>query len=414
MSEPIADALASTLRREAPHVLAALLRRGAGLEDCEDACQEALLAATQQWPAGGIPTSPRGWLIRAASRRLIDQQRSRASRTNREILDAYRAELDRPSSWADRGSDSDDSLQLLILCAHPCLTPTSAVALTLRAVAGLTTRQVATALLASEATVAQRISRAKKTLRTNAVSFGPIAPTELPQRVHAVRHVLHLMFTTGSTREDGPDLVDTSLTGEAIRLTERLHRALPHDPETAGLLALMLLVDARTPARLDGQILVPLADQDRSSWKRAAITRATRLLEQALPHGPVGTFQLQAAIAAVHCDAPTYADTDWPQILTLYRMLADVAPSPAVDLGRAIALSEVEGARAGLDALTPLLRTQSDDPHVIATLAHLLDVAGEPTAPDAYRRAAALTASDPTRRYLEQRADSCLLNSRCS
>lgn len=406
VTQSIVDAIASTVRREVPHVLAALLRLCDELEDCEDACQEALLAATQQWPADGIPTNPRGWLIRAASRRLIDQHRSRTSRTNRELLDAYREGLERAPSWAERAADSDDSLQLLVLCAHPCLTPMSAVALTLRAVAGLTTRQIAAALLTPEATVAQRISRAKKTLRTNAVNFGPIAPTELPLRLHAVRHVLHLMFTTGSTREEGPNLVDTSLTDEAIRLTERLHRALPRDPETAGLLALMLLVDARTPARLDGDVLVPLAEQDRSSWKRAVITRATRLLEEALPHGPVGTFQLQAAIAAVHCNAATYADTDWPQILALYRMLARIAPSTAVDLGRAIALSEVEGAYAGLDALAPLLRSQPDDPHVMGALAHLLDVAGEPTASDTYRRAAALTASDPIRRYLEQRADS--------
>ncbi|MFC6705598.1 RNA polymerase sigma factor [Flexivirga alba] len=386
-------------RREAPHVLAALQRRGATLEDCEDAAQEALTAAAIQWPADGPPANPRGWLIRVASRRLIDAQRSAAARPQREL----RAEEER-ATWSQHVSDHDDSLQMLVLCCHPTLSTTSAVALTLRAVAGLTTGQIAAGLLVPETTAAQRISRAKSSLRTAKARFGPVPAAELPARLHAVRTVLHLIFTTGSSLPAGPRVLDTALTQDAIRLTERLHRALPRDPETTGLLALMLLGDARATTRVIEHRLVPLAEQDRTRWDHAQIERAVGLVEEALPRGPVGPFQLQAAIAAVHATAPDFADTDWPQILELYRMLLALGPNPAAELGAAIALSEVDGAEAGLAALEPLADARPRDHRVIAAQAHLLERLRRPGAADAFRRAAALTDSIPEQNYLNAKA----------
>lgn len=397
-------------RREAAHVLAALLRRGDSLDDCEDAAQEALAAALDQWPCEGVPDRPRGWLVTVASRRLVDQRRADSARVRREQRGARAEGRDRrggslTAGWAGRASDIDDSLQMLVLCAHPVLSPASAVALTLRTVAGLTTRQVAAGLLIPEATAAQRISRAKKALRDAGATFGPVPAAELPRRLHAVRHVLHLIFTAGSTLAAGEALIDGDLTAEAIRLTERLHRAVPRDPETSGLLALMLLVDARSVARCDGGRLVPLAEQDRTRWNRAAIARAEALLEEALPRGRVGPFQLQAAVAAVHADAPRVEDTDWAQILALYRMLQTIAPGPAVDLAAAVALGEVHGPRAGLDAMGPLALARPHDHRVVAAQAHLLDRLGDPGAAASYDRAASLTDSIPERAYLRHRAD---------
>jgi RNA polymerase sigma factor (sigma-70 family) len=386
-------------RREAPHVLAALQRRGATLEDCEDAAQEALAAAAVQWPGESAPNNPRGWLIRVASRRLIDAQRSAAARPQREL----RAEEDR-ATWSRHVSDHDDSLQMLVLCCHPALTTPSAVALTLRAVAGLTTGQIAAGLLVPETTAAQRISRAKATLRAAHARFGAVSTDELPRRLHAVRSVLQLIFTTGSSLPAGPQVVDTALTDDAIRLTERLHRALPRDPETAGLLALMLLGDARAGTRVVAKRLVPLAEQDRSAWNHAQIQRAVSLLEEALPRGPVGPFQLQAAIAAVHATAPTLEETDWPQILELYRMLVALGPNPAAELGAAIALSEVDGPAAGLAALEPLAAARPRDHRILAAQAHLMERLGRPGAADSFRRAATLTDSIPEQNYLNAKA----------
>lgn len=386
-------------RREAPHVLAALQRRGCSLPDAQDAAQDALLDAMSQWPRQGVPANPRGWLIRVASRRLVDAQRSDVARERREGQTAVSTD-----GWSGRVDDHDDSLQMFVLCCHPALTTPSAVALTLRAVGGLTVEQIAVGLQVPKSTAAQRISRAKATLRAADARFGSVPPAEFPARLHAVRHVLHLIFTTGSSAPSGPEVIDQSLTDEAIRLTERLHRALPRDTETAGLLALMLLVDARAPGRVrDGQ-LVPLADQDRDAWKHRQITRGAELLEQALPRARVGPFQLQASIAAVHATAPTFDETDWLQILQLYRMLVDIAPSPAAQLGAAIALSEVNGAQAGLEALEPLATARPNDHRIIAARAHLLQRLGRAEARLEFRRAAALTDSVPEQNYLNSKA----------
>ncbi|WP_202619131.1 RNA polymerase sigma factor [Ornithinimicrobium cavernae] len=394
-------------REEAPRVLAALLRRSGDLGACEDAVQEALLAAAEQWPRDGVPDNPRGWLVRVASRRMIDRLRSENARVERELRDHSLTPGAAVAPGADEaaGNGRDDTLHLLLLCCHPALTPPSQVALTLRAVAGLSTAQVAAGFLVPETTMAQRISRAKATLERAGARFDAVPARELPARLHAVRHALYLMFNEG--HYGGTDLGDTDLTREAVRLTERLHRALPDDDETTGLLALVLLTRARAAARLSPTgDLVPLAEQDRARWDRLAIRRGTTLVERVLPRGPVGPFQLQAAIAAVHAGAATWEETDWLQICALYRMLERQAPSPTVTLNLAIASGMAHGPRAGLQRLQPLL----DDPaqrrnhRVLAAAAHLRELAGDVSgAVEAYRAAASLTQSLPEQRYLNTR-----------
>jgi RNA polymerase sigma factor (sigma-70 family) len=399
-------------RHETPHVLAALLRRSREFEACEDAVQEALLAAARQWPHQGVPDNPRAWLIRVASRKLIDEQRRRQADAAREqhvaeqepaaALVASSAEPD--SAWPE----NDDTLQMLLLCAHPSLSDPSRVALTLRAVAGLSTAQIAAVFLVPESTMAQRISRAKATIRSGGTRLRPPTRTDLPERLHTVRQVLYLVFTAGHTTATGPDLFDVNLADEAIRLTGRLHRALPDDTETAGLLALMLLSQARTGARIDKHgDLIPLDEQDRTRWDAELIAHGTRLLEAALPIGAVGPFQLQAAIAAVHAEAKTAADTDWLQITMLYRMLDQAAPSLTVALNLAVAIGMAHGPHAGLAALTPLLERddQRRNHRVHAAHAHLLELAGDTAAARAaYICAARLTQSLPEQRYLNRKA----------
>jgi RNA polymerase sigma factor (sigma-70 family) len=395
------DAYEDVWRAASPHVLAALLRRYGDFEACEDAVQEALLAAARQWPDEGTPDDPKAWLVRVASRRLIDARRSERARAGREETVA---ELVEPGPASER----DDSLALLLLCCHPALSRPSQVALTLRAVGGLSTDRIARAFLVPEPTMAQRISRAKARLRELDAPFVVPPAAELPARVAAVAHVLYLVFTEGHTATVGAGLVDVSLADEAIRLARRLHELLPSDPEVAGLLALMLLTDARRPARLaaDGS-LVPLADQDRSHWDRALVAEGVALVEAALPTGPVGPYQLQAAIAAVHDEAPSAAETDWAQIEVLYGMLADLAPGPVVTLNHAVAVAETRGPQAGLAMVEPLL----DEPalrrthRVHAVHAHLLERAGRvDEARAAYTRAARLATSVPEQRYLSARA----------
>ncbi|AEE44614.1 RNA polymerase sigma factor [Cellulomonas fimi] len=395
------------LRTTGPQVLAALVRRHGRFDACEDAVQEALLAAATQWPVEGVPADPRAWLTTVARRRLTDAWRSERARRVREATVALDPAVRRTAPGADEEPPShDDTLTLLLLCCHPALSPASQVALTLRAVGGLTTAEIAAAHLVPEATMAQRITRAKRTMRGEPFTLPSAA--ELPVRVAAVREVLYLVFTEGYTASGGADLVRVDLTTEAIRLARLLHALLPDDGESTGLLALMLLTDAHRAARLgaDGT-LVPLAEQDRTLWDPEQIAEGVGLVEAALAVHPAGPYLLQAAIAAVHAEAPTAAGTDWPQVAALYRLLDHVAPGPMVTLNRAVAVAMVSGPRAGLDLLRPL----HDDPRTAdhhrlwAVRAHLLERAGdEEAALDAYRRAARLTTSLPERRYLESAA----------
>jgi RNA polymerase sigma factor (sigma-70 family) len=398
-------------RRSAPEVLAALARRSGDFGAAEDAVQEALLAAARQWPAEGVPDNPRAWLVRVASRRLVDRWRADQARADRELRLARRAipgELLAPAADARDGAARDDSLALLLLCCHPALTRPSQVALTLRAVAGMSTAQIARAFLVPEATMAQRISRAKARLAQVGARFTLPPAGQLPDRVAAVAHVLYLIFTEGHTATTGAGLSEPSLAQEAIRLARQLHRHLPGVGEISGLLALMLLTDARRAARTrpDGS-LVPLAEQDRSRWDRPRIAEGVRLVEKALPTGPVGPYQLQAAIAAVHAEAPSAADTDWAQIETLYRMLEAHAPGPVVTLNHAVAVTMVDGPAAGLAMLEPLLGDGRLRRHhrLHAVHGHLLELAGKDAeARAAYATAARLATSIPEQRYLNAKA----------
>lgn len=396
-------------RRETPHVLAALLRKYGDMDGCEDAVQEALLAATEKWPAEGIPEQPRGWLIRVADRRMIDHLRRESSRANREEAVSMARPTDTHVTPAvDEQAPADDTLHLLLLCAHPDLSVSSQVALTLRAVAGLSTAQIAAVFFVPEATMAQRISRAKQTIRDAGARFPMPERNGLSGRLAAVRHVLYVVFTEGHTASSGESLLDVSLAEEAIRLTRSLHQARPGDDEITGLLALMLLTHARRNARTDAAgDLVPLRDQDRSLWDAEAIGEGVDMVESVLPVGQVGPFQLQAAIAACHAEARTWADTDWEQITVLYRMLERIAPGPAVTLNLAVAVGMSESPEAGLDLVDTLLdNTQMARHHrTHGVRAHLLEMAGRTEeAREVYLEAARLTRSVPEQRYLNSRA----------
>jgi RNA polymerase sigma factor (sigma-70 family) len=395
------------LRELAPQVLGALVRRGGDFDTSEDAVQEALLAAATQWLSDGVPANPRGWLTTVASRRRIELWRNESARRRREQGVASFAEP--PQATIDAALEQDDSLKLLLLCCHPSLTAPSQVALTLRAVGGLTTAEIARAFLVPEPTIAQRISRAKQRIRETGAAFRLPEPEERRERVAAVLHVLYLIFNEGYTATSGPSLTRVELSTEAIRLAGQLRTLLPDDGEVAGLLALMLLTDARRRARTapDGAI-VPLADQDRSQWNRGAIEEGTGLIDLALASSPIGPYQLQAAIAALHDAAPTAADTDWAQILALYDHLALLAPGPMVTLNRIVAVAMVRGPAAGLEALQA---TEADAAlaghHRLASVrAHLLEMSGDATgARTAYLRAAQQTRSIPEQRYLTARAE---------
>jgi RNA polymerase sigma factor (sigma-70 family) len=399
------------LRELAPRVLGVLVRRYGQFDLCEDAVQEALLAAAVRWPADGVPERPRGWLVTVASRRMTDQVRGESARRRREEAVAAASPADEwvaPGADADLPAAADDTLTLLFLCCHPALSPPSQVALTLRAVGGLTTAQVARAFLVPEATMAQRISRAKQTIKAAGARFAMPPPPERAERLRVVLQVLYLIFNEGYTASSGPDLQRADLTTEAIRLARELHRLLPGDGEVAGLLALLLLTDARRPARSrpDGS-LVPLAEQDRSRWDAAAIAEGVALISSALARAPVGPYQLQAAIAAVHDEAARADDTDWRQILVLYELLAQVAPSPVVTLNHAVALAMVRGPEAGLELLATLDGDgrMAGNHRLEAVRAHLLELAGDTAAArERYRAAARRTTSLPEQRYLEGRA----------
>jgi RNA polymerase sigma factor (sigma-70 family) len=399
------------LRQLAPQVLGALVRRYGHFDICEDAVQEALLAAAVQWPDQGLPERPRGWLITVASRRLTDQLRSDDARRRREAASAAMVPADdalAPGPGDGHPPDQDDTLTLLFLCCHPTLSPASQIALTLRAVGGLTTAEIARAFLVPEATMAQRISRAKQRIRASGTPFRIPAEPERSERLRVVLHVLYLIFNEGYTATSGPDLHRSELTREAIRLTRAVHRLLPDDGEAAGLLALMVLTDARRPARVlaDGA-LVPLAEQDRGLWDADGIGEGIALVSDALSRGPIGPYQLQAAIAAVHAEAPRAEDTDWPQILGLYDLLARRAPNPMVTLNHAVAIAMVRGPQAGLAHLEALDADDRMANHhrLDAVRAHLLEMAGDhDAARSCYRAAARRTTSLPEQRYLEARA----------
>ncbi len=397
-------------RREAPHVRAALLRRYGQPDACEDAVQDAAEAAAARWPLTGVPDEPRAWLIRVAARRLIDRMRAEAARTRRERLDAVRepgAGVVPPVDDDTPVTGADDTLRLLFLCCHPALSRPSQVALTLRAVAGLRVEQIAAAYLVPARTMTQRLSRARATLREAGARFTMPPPDALPDRVAAVLDVCHLVFSEGYTRTSGDQLVDVELAEEAIRLTRQVHAALPDHHEVTGALALMLLTHARSPTRTDAAgDLVPLADQDRSRWRRDLIDEGVALLGRALPHGPVGRYQLQAAIAAVHAEAPAFPDTDWLQISVLYDMLSRVAPSPFVTLNQAVAVAMAHGPDVGLALLDPLLADPAMRRHhrLRAVRAHLLELDGDAQgAAEHYKLAARLTGSLPEQRYLNRR-----------
>jgi len=400
------------LRELAPQVLGVLVRRYGQFDACEDAVQEALLAASTQWESTqgneGVPESPRGWLLTVATRRLTDEWRSESARRRREAaLVTYDVEPSAPGV-DEQESDVDDSLTLLLMCCHPVLSPPSQLALTLRAVGGLTTAEVAAAFFVPEATMAQRISRAKKMIKNADGGFAlPDGPARL-ERLGVVLHVLYLIFNEGYTASSGDDLLRPELAAEAIRLTRAVAGALPADGEVTGLLALMLLTEARAAARTDADGgLVPLAEQDRDRWDRALIVEGVELVSRALATTALGPYQLQAAIAAVHAEAPRDADTDWAQIAILYAMLADMAPNPMVTLNRAVAVAKAEGPAAGLALLVPLDADDRVARHhrLHAVRAHLLELAGDPDgALAAYREAARLTTSTPERRYLEAKA----------
>ena len=400
------------LRQFAPQVLGSLVRRYGHFDLAEDAVQEALLAAALQWPEQGIPENPRGWLITVAVRRLTDELRSDQARRRREERAA--AELPRehvePSPDPEQvPAEEDDTLTLFFLCAHPALSPASQLALTLRAVGGLATAEIARAFLVPDATIAQRISRAKQQIKASHIPFTLPAESERAARLTVVLHVLYLIFNEGYTASSGPDLQRGELTSEAIRLAREVRRLLPDDGEVAGLLALMLLTDARRAARTrtDGS-LVPLAEQDRERWNGSYIEEGVALVTAALARSPLGPYQLQAAIAAVHDEAEQAADTDWPQILVLYELLERISPNPMVTLNHAVAVAMVKGPQAGLELLGPLDndRRLAEHHRLDAVRAHLLEMAGDRTAArSSYRRAARRTTSLAERRYLEARAN---------
>ena len=402
------------LRELAPQVLGVLMRRYGGLDTCEDAVQEALLDAAAQWPAAGTPDNPRGWLLTVATRRLTDMLRSESARRRREDA-VYLATP--PSVMAGapadaglddvRTRDHDDTLTLLFLCCHPAISPSSQVALTLRAVGGLTTAEIARAFGVPEATMAQRISRAKQQIRAAGARFAPPGAADRGQRLLAVQQVLYLIFNEGYAASAGQQLQRTDLTAEGIRLARLLRRLLPGNAETAGLLALMLLTDARRAARVasDGA-LVPLIEQDRGRWDQQLIAEGTALVEQTLATSrALGPYQIEAAIAAVHDEAFSVAGTDWAEILALYELLAKVSPGPMVSLGKAVATAMVNGPDAGLAAVGELAETLAANHRFYAVRGHLHEMAGNPREAAAdFRTGARYATNLPERRYLERKA----------
>ena len=392
------------LRELTPQVLGAVIRRFRDFSAAEDAVQEALFAAATQWPREGVPGNPRAWLIQVASRRMTDNIRSEMARRRRENAAALESGDVTPAVDLENETDEDDTLILLFMCCHPALTSSSAIALTLRAVGGLTTAEIASAFMTPEATMAQRISRAKQSIKASGVPFRMPTKQERAQRLRDVLHVLYLIFNEGYTSSAGEHLRRSELSGEAVRLARAVHNLVPDDGEVAGLLALMLLTDARREARTgpDGE-LIPLMKQDRTLWDQEEISEGVALISATLPKGSVGPYQLQAAIAAVHDEAVRAEDTDWPQILALYDLLKRMSDNPMVMLNHAIAAAMVHGPAAGLELLTTLDADGRLTGHhrLDAVRAHLLELAGDHQAAIAhYQIAAGRTTSLPERNYL--------------
>ena len=398
------------LRELTPQVLGAVVRKFHDFAAAEDAVQEASLAAALQWPREGLPNNPRAWLTQVAFRRMTDQIRSDSARRTREteLVHQQEAAIQPDIDLWDLTPHQDDTLVLLFMCCHPSLTQSSAIALTLRAVGGLTTGEIAHAFLVPEATMAQRISRAKQTIKNSGIPFQLPTAEERTQQLRAVLHVLYLIFNEGYTTSGGPDLHRTDLSQEAIRLTRIVHELQPHDTEVAGLLALMLLTDARRLARTTAEgDLVPLAEQDRTLWNKEQITEGVALISATLPKGSVGQYQLQAAIAAVHDEAERAEDTDWPQILALYGVLKRMSDNPMVRLNHAVAAAMVHGPANGLKLLDALETDSRIAQHhrLHSVRAHLLELAGDRDgAITHYRVAATKTASLPERNYLLTKA----------
>jgi RNA polymerase sigma factor (sigma-70 family) len=388
------------LRELAPQVLGALVRSHRDFDAAEDAVQEALLAAALHWPQDGVPAEPRAWLLQTAKRRLIDQWRSERARTNRESLASLQ------EIQTQEVSGQDDTLLVLFMCCHPALTPASAIALTLRAVGGLSTAEIASAFLVDEATMAQRITRAKQRIKSSGVPFRTPTRDEWAERLRAALHVLYLIFNEGYTSSTGSELQRTELSEEAIRLTRTVQRMLPDDGEVTGLLALMLLIDARRPARTNAAgELIPLAEQDRALWDQGSIAEGLALVNDAVGKGAVGEYQLQAAIAALHDRAPQADDTDWPQILALYGLLEQMTGNPIVTLNRAVAAAMAHGPAEGLALLDTVDERLNGHYRLDAVRAHLLEMAGDTEAAFAhYRAAAQRTTNLPEQRYLARRA----------
>ncbi|HKF20932.1 MAG TPA: RNA polymerase sigma factor [Candidatus Angelobacter sp.] len=408
MTKPWDTTSEHLLRELAPQVLGVVARRFHDFSAAEDAVQEAMIAAFTQWPREGIPDNPRGWLIQVASRRMTDQVRSEIARRQRETAVAKEAETVAPAVDIESDMDPDDTLILLFMCCHPALTSSSAIALTLRAVGGLTTAEIANAFLVPDATMAQRISRAKESIKTSGVPFDLPSPRERTERLPSVLHVLYLIFNEGYTSSVGVHLQRLDLAREAIRLTRCVRTLLPDDSEVAGLLALMLLTDARRAARNGpNEELIPLDEQNRTLWDGQAISEGSALLTCALSKGAVGPYQLQAAVAAVHDEAARAEDTDWPQILALYELMKRVAPNPMVTLNHAIAAAMVHGPAQGLELLRALDADSRLAEHyrLHAVRAHLLEMVGDyEGAIEHYRIAAGRTTSTPERNYLMTQA----------
>ncbi len=410
MMSPSPDLRVERLLRDlAPHVLGATVRRFRDFATSEDAVQEALMLAAMRWPRDGVPDNPRAWLIQVAQRRMLDKLRGDVSRRKREAAAAAEGPIATPAPLEDEAQlDPDDTLVLLFMCCHPALTPASAIALTLRAVGGLTTAQIAKAYLVPELTMGRRISRAKESIEASGVPFSMPDADERTERLSSALHVLYLVFNEGYTTSSGTELHRADLSAEAIRLTREVQKLLPNNGDVAGLLALMLLTDARRAARTgpSGE-LIPLDEQDRSLWDREAIAEGVALAGAALSMGAVGEYQLQATIAAVHDEAARAEETDWPQILALYEMLMRASDSPVVALNRAIAKAMVDGPEAGLAMLAPLQEDQrlQTNHRLDAVRAHLLERAGRrDAAVELYRAAASKTASEPERNYLLMKA----------